>query len=90
MQEQRQSYTGPVEIWVDGVKRFDVTGTLTRRTVPAGDAESWDGSLEGLSHHNRLELTGRPLELRLANERSGIVLMPDGSDVVRGVGAVPF
>jgi hypothetical protein len=90
MPKQRQTYEGPVEIWVDGIKRFDLTGKLSCWTDPAGTVVSWDGLLEGLSQHNRLELTGRPLELRLANERSSTVVMSEGSDAVRGVGPVPF
>jgi hypothetical protein len=90
VRKQRQSYSGSVEIWVDGVKRFDVAANLTGWIDPSDDAVSWDGRFEGLSHHNRLELIGHPLELRLSNDNSGMAIMTDSSGVLRGQGPVPF
>jgi hypothetical protein len=99
--KQRESYHGPVAIWVDGVKRFDVEAELTSYVEVAevdalGDAQqvddalSWDGRLEGLSQHNRLELIAQQLELRLPDEQIGSAVMPDNSGAIRGTGNPPF
>ena len=99
--EQRRSYAGSVEIWVDGIKRFDVEARLavyvevieTRagNGVEHSDgAVSWSGQLEGLSHHNQLELIGPKLELKFPDEQSGEAVMADNSGFVRGLGAPPF
>ena len=52
VRKQRETYSGPIEIWVDGVKRVDVEATLSEWVDPVDDAISWDGRFEGLSHHN--------------------------------------
>jgi hypothetical protein len=98
--EQRRSYAGPVEIWVDGIKRFDVEARLAGyveilETATASGLEhvdgetSWGGQLEGLSHHNQLELIGPKLELRFPSEQRSEALM-DNSGAVRGLGETPF
>jgi len=99
--EQRRSYAGPVEIWVDGIKRFDVEVRLTAyveitETTTASGTErsegamSWNGQLEGLSHHNQLELIGPTLELKFPDEQTGEAKMPDNSGVIFGRGKPPF
>jgi hypothetical protein len=101
MREQRRSYAGPVEIWVDGIKRFDVEVRLmayveiTETATPTGTERSesplsWSGQLEGLSHHNQLELIGPMLELKFPDEQSGEAKMSDNSGIIIGRGKPPF
>jgi hypothetical protein len=94
------AYRGPVEVWVDRIKRFDAHVVLTQTSesapIPNSDevlygSLSWRGHLAELNRSQLSELAERHQELRFPEGQVGEVLMEDTTDGrIRGIGAVPF
>lgn len=102
MREQRRSYDDAAQIWIGGVRQFEVHARLTGyedviETQTAGGVirtpgvRSWDGFLSGLSEVQLVGLLSKELELKLQNGRSGSVWLADSTTgFVRGSGETPF
>src|ERR1022692_739117 len=80
--EARLRYNGPAEIWVGGVKRFDVVVRLigwvdvTEITTNGGASlqdgvTSWDGNIVGLAERDLFGMVGATLEVKLPEGGSG-------------------
>jgi len=101
VREPRQHYDGPVEIWVDGLKRLEARVRLTGyvdvaeiRTMGGvshmDGVTSWDGYLV-LPQHNLFDLVGLQLDLNLSNGQTGRAVLKDtSSGFVLGTRETPF
>lgn len=101
MREQRTTYSGPAEIWVDGEKVHDVevilfgfvdvieVQTFGGLIVQDG-ATSWGGHLEGLTEGQQIRLIGHTFELRLQNGQTGQAVLADIEGTVSGIRETPF
>ena len=97
-------YKGPVEVWVDGVQRFEADVHLTKResfeefetlvgTESVALSTTWDGRFHGLAHEElrTLEPVGE-FELSLPGHGKGRAVVPNGRDLayLQGLGDPPF
>ena len=100
--ERRQSYSGPVEVWIDGAKKMDANVRLTGyvdvsiiRTLgepdePFPGRTSWDGNFVGMSEQEVATLFGQQLELRFKSGRVGDAFLHDTTGFLQGSGETPF
>jgi len=100
VRERRKTYTGSVEVWVNGSKRFVTSARLvgyvhvsvirTRSDdEPFEGPTSWDGHIE-ISEGEAQALFADQLELRSAEGWVGRARLDGTGGRVEGFGVVPF
>jgi len=85
MQEQRNPYNGPVEVWIGDAKRFDAHAVLAEFVeydpLPSGEPfygrTSWRGHLTDLNQHDLYELVSAQFELRFPSGQVGQAALED-------------
>jgi hypothetical protein len=98
--EKKQTYHGPVEIWVEDTKWFDAHAALEAYAefaeVAGSDQrligrQSWKGHLAELNRAELSRLAGVTCEVRFPDARTGEAVMEDKTDgKVQGVSDAPF
>jgi hypothetical protein len=101
--EKRQTYSGPVEVWVNGTKRMDASVRLAGyvdvsvvptlgidHPEPVDGVSSWSGFLEGLNEIDAMTLLPEQLELKFPDGRVGEARLHGTSGHLEGSGATPF
>jgi hypothetical protein len=99
--EVRGRYQGKAEIWVEDVKRFDVSvslkgyvdvveiKTISQTSYMDGQI-SWDGFIETLADNELFGLIGQQFEIRLPGDHKGNAVLLHSDSYVKGSGLPPF